>query len=718
MQTHRLIFILCLVIFGWSVVSRADVYVNDDNTTGPWEGTQEYPFATIQEGINAALTDSVVNVATGMYTESIVVSTGLTLLGGWADDWSERDWESHVSHVYFDQPPPYMLDAVVLNSNCRFDGFHLTFLNAFNEAAIHAQNVANLRIENIRILKVLGFMDSITHSAGVATGILLENCGSEDAGIIIRQVEIKNVHGGAGANGEFHSGADGYSGEPGYGIILQWCSAVTIEDIWIHDITGGFGGAADPRASGMGGSGAAADGIAIALCSNVEISRCLIEVVKGGRGGAGKEISNAGGQGGTASGLTLLGVDGIDMMNVTIRYITGGTGGSSQETHGSGADGGIGANGRAIDVTGGHDIYLFNSLIHSIRGGDGGFGYSGGDAGDAVGIRVDSEQPEIRQVTVAYCYGGTGGDRYAADPGSGGDSVGLDVGDSAIDAMGGVLVCRGWGGQPGKGLQRSIPGFSTGTLSTSAVSLQYVNSWGHDVNYSGCLPGIGSFSLDPLFAEKPGWQPFFLSSQTAGQLVDSPCIDAIPEDPSGLYPGDHYTTQTDLNADSILLDMGYHFDVSQTPLPVTTPVVTASPTPNATETPTPTATMSLGVRIEMPEMAHPGELFGVRGFLDNPGAALLDIPVFFILQIDDSLWFWNDWTMWMPPDAGNIDFERMIVPRGLTSIAVVPEFIWPDTGTDHRMGLRFYGAMLTPDMLEILGSWTMVEWGYGPARAE
>ncbi|MGB3975038.1 MAG: hypothetical protein WBM02_08805 [bacterium] len=124
----------------------------------------------------------------------------------------------------------------------------------------------------------------------------------------------------------------------------------------------------------------------------------------------------------------------------------------------------------------------------------------------------------------------------------------------------------------------------------------------------------------------------------------------------------------------------------------------------------------LGVRLEMPETAHPEDEFYVTGYLDNPGDPLREVPTFFILEVYGKFWFWPSWVYFDYPEYAEIDFRLIDVPFGTTEIVVVPPFEWPDTGSDIVTGLGFYGAMLNPEMTDIMGEIAYKEWGYGPSR--
>ncbi len=148
------------------------------------------------------------------------------------------------------------------------------------------------------------------------------------------------------------------------------------------------------------------------------------------------------------------------------------------------------------------------------------------------------------------------------------------------------------------------------------------------------------------------------------------------------------------------------------------PTPTEPPEPTATGSPEPTATPTpgypLGVRLKMPDMAHPGEEFSIIGYLDNPGESMTDVATFFILEVYGKFWFWPSWVYFDYPEYAEIDWENIDVPTGTTVIVVIPTFEWPDTGQDLVTGLGFYGAMLNPEMNDIMGDFAFKSWGYGP----
>ena len=50
------------------------IYVDDDNTAGPWDGTIEHPYQFIQDGVDNAQNDDTVFVFNGTYFENVMIN--------------------------------------------------------------------------------------------------------------------------------------------------------------------------------------------------------------------------------------------------------------------------------------------------------------------------------------------------------------------------------------------------------------------------------------------------------------------------------------------------------------------------------------------------------------------------------------------------------------------------------------------------------------------
>jgi len=59
------------------------IYVDDDNTVGPWNGTQEHPYQHIQDAINSENTseDDTIFVYNGTYYENVIINKSINLVG-------------------------------------------------------------------------------------------------------------------------------------------------------------------------------------------------------------------------------------------------------------------------------------------------------------------------------------------------------------------------------------------------------------------------------------------------------------------------------------------------------------------------------------------------------------------------------------------------------------------------------------------------------------
>ena len=68
------------IIAGNKSISNRIIYVDDDNTEGPWLGTNEYPYQQIQEAIDNATENDIIIVYSGIYSP-VTVDKKLLLRG-------------------------------------------------------------------------------------------------------------------------------------------------------------------------------------------------------------------------------------------------------------------------------------------------------------------------------------------------------------------------------------------------------------------------------------------------------------------------------------------------------------------------------------------------------------------------------------------------------------------------------------------------------------
>jgi len=90
------------------------IYVDDDNTSGPWDGTQEHPYQYIKSAIDNASDGDVINVYSGTYYEVLKLYKQLSLIG--IDNGGGKPVVDgrHVSRIY---------NFEIMHDNCTVDNF-------------------------------------------------------------------------------------------------------------------------------------------------------------------------------------------------------------------------------------------------------------------------------------------------------------------------------------------------------------------------------------------------------------------------------------------------------------------------------------------------------------------------------------------------------------------------------------------------------------------
>jgi parallel beta-helix repeat protein len=76
-----MLFLVNFFLIESCAATGTTIYVDDSNTAGPWEGTLDFPYKTIHEGIDAASANDTVYVFSGTYNENVIITKDLVLVG-------------------------------------------------------------------------------------------------------------------------------------------------------------------------------------------------------------------------------------------------------------------------------------------------------------------------------------------------------------------------------------------------------------------------------------------------------------------------------------------------------------------------------------------------------------------------------------------------------------------------------------------------------------
>lgn len=70
-----------VIVSDHPLITSTTIYVDDDNTAGPWDGSLEHPYQLIQEAIDNALDGYQIFVFNGTYTEHITIYKSVDIIG-------------------------------------------------------------------------------------------------------------------------------------------------------------------------------------------------------------------------------------------------------------------------------------------------------------------------------------------------------------------------------------------------------------------------------------------------------------------------------------------------------------------------------------------------------------------------------------------------------------------------------------------------------------
>ncbi len=386
-------------------VANAIFVSKDGDDTNP--GTRDFPVLTLQTGLTKAKNGNKrdVYVATGVYSQNIVLEEGVGIFGGYSPE--------------FDQHDVLLYETAIIGGTP--DGSHLGTATAINvgtagapkETVLDGFTIFGVNAGNIR--------------GGNSYGVYIRNSGDR------LRISKNRIFGGPGGNGENGArGTDGTNGVDGTDGIAA--KNLTTDCIEANQSSGGVGGTltCGGLTNVSGGNGGTA------ICPLFETPPPNQNTVKGGTG-----FGNNGGLGGTFGWpFYLCAADEASALDCRTPYTYACTTCYLPQQNkafnaSAGADGTTGANGAAGTAGGATGTTTTGEWVGSSGGDgqDGNNGSGGGGGGAAGGVEVfGTDCPLAGNDDVAGSGGGGGSGGCLATGGKGGKAGGGSFGIFVVGA--------------------------------------------------------------------------------------------------------------------------------------------------------------------------------------------------------------------------------------------------------------------------------------------
>jgi parallel beta-helix repeat protein len=159
------------------------IYVDDSNTVGPWDGTQNYPYQTIHEGITAANAGDIVLVLSGFYDENVILTKDLTLRGENKDTtYIDGGGSGHTVNVYGtsgNEITVHLSNFTIRNAGgSGFDCITFSYITngeIINNKILNSQEGEGISIDHSHALTIRNNVISNNNVAGISLTVSVQN---------------------------------------------------------------------------------------------------------------------------------------------------------------------------------------------------------------------------------------------------------------------------------------------------------------------------------------------------------------------------------------------------------------------------------------------------------------------------------------------------------------------------------------------------------------
>jgi len=187
------------------------IFVDKNNTIGPWDGTYNNPYNNIQKGINAAEKGNIVFIVNGKYTEQIEINKSIHLLG-------ENKEKTIINVNYTDY-------GIKLNTNnIEIEKLTIKNVGGYKENSAIKINGDNNKISDVIIKRAKVGILFNTSDGGIVENSTIYLCGKGIFTKLSRNIEVKNLE-------ICHCGI---------GIHIENSNTIDISDTQIHETGAAF----------------------------------------------------------------------------------------------------------------------------------------------------------------------------------------------------------------------------------------------------------------------------------------------------------------------------------------------------------------------------------------------------------------------------------------------------------------------------------------------